>query len=298
VNVPHNGETLMLTGYGKVFRRMDGEEEWNKYYDVLLSSVGAHVGMVRKAPFQKILVDNYEGDTPEAPTVATAVAEPRGRTYRTKTGKELTDKDIEALAKEAEAGYDVSHLDPAEGQQKARERRSRVAKTTDAPKKEKTAPKADAVDKPQRLGARAKKLLEMDLGLTTKEKETVRAKADAISRDRILPNGKHDGLTRVWDIYEAAGKEMPASIATEKEDFMKTGVLKRSRSGNGNGSGTPKETRGGKNAASPTPSSGTSTQQQAKPDPKPESGGPQEDASPPKSEAPTSETSPEETETL
>ena len=31
-------------------------------------------------------------------------------TYRTKTGKILTDADIEALADEAEAGYDVEHL--------------------------------------------------------------------------------------------------------------------------------------------------------------------------------------------
>ena len=30
--------------------------------------------------------------------------------YRTKTGKILTDDDIQALADEAEAGYDVSHL--------------------------------------------------------------------------------------------------------------------------------------------------------------------------------------------
>ena len=30
--------------------------------------------------------------------------------YRTKTGKVLTDADIEALADEAERGYDVSHL--------------------------------------------------------------------------------------------------------------------------------------------------------------------------------------------
>ena len=31
-------------------------------------------------------------------------------TFRTKTGKVLTDADIQALADEAEAGYDVSHL--------------------------------------------------------------------------------------------------------------------------------------------------------------------------------------------
>lgn len=30
--------------------------------------------------------------------------------YRTKTGKVLTDADLEALADEAERGYDVSHL--------------------------------------------------------------------------------------------------------------------------------------------------------------------------------------------
>lgn len=33
-------------------------------------------------------------------------------TYRTKTGKELTEADIEALADEAERGYDVSQLHP------------------------------------------------------------------------------------------------------------------------------------------------------------------------------------------
>lgn len=32
------------------------------------------------------------------------------RTYRTKSGRVLTDADIEALADEAEAGYDVEHL--------------------------------------------------------------------------------------------------------------------------------------------------------------------------------------------
>lgn len=32
------------------------------------------------------------------------------RTYRTKSGRVLTDADIEALADEAERGYDVSHL--------------------------------------------------------------------------------------------------------------------------------------------------------------------------------------------
>ena len=34
------------------------------------------------------------------------------RVYVTKTGKVLTEADIEALADEAEAGYDVSKLDP------------------------------------------------------------------------------------------------------------------------------------------------------------------------------------------
>lgn len=37
------------------------------------------------------------------------------RTYRTKTGRVLTDADIEALAAEAERGYDVSHLHPRKG---------------------------------------------------------------------------------------------------------------------------------------------------------------------------------------
>ncbi len=34
----------------------------------------------------------------------------RVREYRTKTGRVLTDADFEALADEAERGYDVSHL--------------------------------------------------------------------------------------------------------------------------------------------------------------------------------------------
>lgn len=34
----------------------------------------------------------------------------RGIIYRTKTGKALRDADIQALADEAELGYDVSHL--------------------------------------------------------------------------------------------------------------------------------------------------------------------------------------------
>jgi predicted DNA-binding transcriptional regulator YafY len=34
--------------------------------------------------------------------------------YVTKTGRVLTDADFEALADEAERGYDVSHLDPAD----------------------------------------------------------------------------------------------------------------------------------------------------------------------------------------
>jgi|KBSMisStaDraftv2_1062788.scaffolds.fasta_scaffold173882_4 hypothetical protein len=36
-------------------------------------------------------------------------------TYRTKTGKVLTDAEIQALADEAEAGYDVSHLKERDG---------------------------------------------------------------------------------------------------------------------------------------------------------------------------------------
>lgn len=35
---------------------------------------------------------------------------PQGQPYVTKTGRELSDADIQALADEAERGYDVSHL--------------------------------------------------------------------------------------------------------------------------------------------------------------------------------------------
>jgi hypothetical protein len=35
-----------------------------------------------------------------------------GETYKTKSGKVLTDEDIQALADEAEEGYDIEHLKP------------------------------------------------------------------------------------------------------------------------------------------------------------------------------------------
>lgn len=271
VDKPQNGWTYRLTQYGCVFRKKDGSEEWDKYYDVMLHAVAAHVALVRNAPFQEIMEDNYDGPIPEQPTVK---SEPVGRTYRTKKGKTLTDKDIQVLAKEAEAGYDPAKIEETP---RSKERRQRVAetqeKTQEKPKKGPAAKKeaAPKADKPQRLGARAKKLLEMDMGLTRPQQEEVRAKADEISRARVLASGKRDGLTRVWDIYEAAGKELPKSLADEREDFMKTGVLKRSRGGNGNG--TPKDKAGGKNAASTTQSQKTSSGQQTKPDPKPGNGG-------------------------
>lgn len=294
VDKPSDGWTYRLTKYGCVFRKKDGSEEWVKYYDVMVHAVAAHVALVRNAPFQKILEDNYDGPVPEQPTVKSS--EVYGRTYRTKKGKVLKDKNIEELAKEAEEGYDVSKIKDAPRRLKPivaetihvgelpplpekKEGRQRVAETKETPKKEPAAKKESApkVDKPQRLGARAKKLLEMDLGLTRPEQEEVRTKADAISRARVLKSGKRDGLTRVWDIYEAAGKELPKSLAEEREDFMQTGVLKRSRSGNGNGA--PKEKVGGKSAASTTQSQKTSNGQQTKPDPKPGSVGAKPDDS-------------------
>lgn len=303
VDKPKGEWTYMLTSYGKVFRKRDGGD-WDMYYDVMLHAVPAHVALIRKAPFQKILVDNYEGALPAQPTVR--YEPPRAKTtLRTKSGKELTDKDIEKLAAEAEAGYDPEKIEETP---RSVERRTKVAETKEKaePKKkaESKAAAAPNANKPQKLGARAKRLLETGLDLSADKQVKVLEKADALSRARIIPKtGKPDTLTRVWDIYRAAGVEMPTSIADEEADFLKTGVLKRSSGANG-GSAAPKEERGGKSAASPAPSNGTSKKQQSTPEKKPANDGPQDAGSgkvPETSTAPaspTTEPSAQETETL
>jgi hypothetical protein len=43
------------------------------------------------------------------------MSEDKPRTYRTRSGRELTDADIEALADEAERGYDIEHLKEQDG---------------------------------------------------------------------------------------------------------------------------------------------------------------------------------------
>lgn len=231
--VPENGEKFLLTSDGYVFRSRHKGAPWVRFYEIMQWSVPAHVAAIRKA--QQMGHQRIIADNYAGP-----VREP--------------------------APVRVVTPARASGDQ-PEERKERVEKTKDAAKKEPAA----AAAKPQRLGARAKKLLEKELGLTRPQQEEVLAKADTLSRQRTLPNNKPDNMTRVWDVYEAAGKELPSNIAAEKEEFMKTGVLKRV--GGGDGGGTPKAQRGGSSADSPAPSSETSKQQRSPRKDQPGNGG-------------------------
>lgn len=113
-----------------------------------------------------------------------------------------------------------------------------VATTKEKKAKKEATPKADAKPAARKLGARAKRLLEGGLDLSSARQKEVLAAADAIAEKR------GDRFTRIWDIYSAAGVKMPDNIAAEKKEFDQTGKMPRSAQTKG----TPPEKRGRGNA--------------------------------------------------
>lgn len=133
-----------------------------------------------------------------------------------------------------------------------------------APAKAKAEPKPKAkTEKPkpktQRLGARARKVLD-GFGLTADRRAEVLAKADSIAK------GRDDAMTRIWDVYEAAGEKMPDGIAAEKAEFLKTGRMPKSTTGStkakdGGQGNAPKGDKKTSPARKKTPSEGQASKQ-------------------------------------
>lgn len=106
-----------------------------------------------------------------------------------------------------------------------------VTETKAAPKekakpKEKAAPKSNG--KAPKLGANARRLLEggLDLNKTRQKEVLTAANALAVARN--------DSITRIWDVYEAAGAPLPDRIKETKAEFLKTGRMpKKASAGNG-----------------------------------------------------------------
>ena len=231
VNVPHDGHTYALTFEGQVLRMFYGSP-WRPYYTVQPTAVAEHVASVRLASHQRVTVDRWRKPVPDIARPGWMRGAEPPSTEETMT--ETTDEPKEEVVAKTET----------------------PPKEKAPPKETKATPKTNGAAAPK-LGANAKRVLEGGLDLSkTRQKEVL-----AAANDLAIARG--DRITRIWDVYEAAGAALPAKVADAKKEYLETGRMPKSGGGGGRGNaqeGAPK---------SPTPDQPPSKTPSAKPESKP-----------------------------